>query len=607
MPAVTNPRHRAFPENGNIYRLFWGGEILLPEAGALTPRTRIWLKEVDDEGFDLADSPVVEVSESAGAIPRLAIDTYWRNGKLTRPKYFAPAPARVFEIEAPEQWSVVRARDIRPRSQMDPPDGRVLQWIDQMDLELSFLTSHGRRVHGGDAWVVPAATTAGEELILPSYEIFRSLLANTTTNLCLALLRSKWDTVRHEFVEAAEVRNVPAGLSCQLDLASRVPESAVLGLALLSLFSDGRRAANAVYPQLVQQGSMPLLAWIPAFPPVAGRLFRIKARVLPLRSRNAFLVTQILGFDPGVTFAEIAYSVPTPAPVTDEPTAGGEDDTTRPRRVYKSFAGDVDVTKPADRRPGGRPLELPSLSMKWTGLPAPKRLTRRIDVASAPEPRPEIPIVPPSAVSVGVPGNRRSPAAGTFTPQEERDIEDRFQDIRDLVDWLVSEGKIESVANYPLVRPVPAEFPEYCEFPTRLDGKSHRWSIVRKPTRRARLAMVLEIKLAARTIYWIETESLSRHDQHHSLAVETIRGDPLDEGMLSALLDTCASEKGVWPEKLGFGDGTILYERARHNYQHGRLVPSTILYPFARLASQRRQLRDQTVAAVTEGSAAHLE
>ena len=170
---------------------------------------------------------------------------------------------------------------------------------------------------------------------------------------------------------------------------------------------------------------------------------------------------------------------------------------------------------------------------------------------------------------------------------------------------LVSKKLIGGVTPYPLVRPVAAEAPGYCEFPKQFNGKPWKWSIIKYPTPRARLAMVLEVKVGQRTIYWIETEAINENDGHHSLAVETVNGDPLDEGMLTALLDTCALARGVWPEKLEFGDGAILYVRARHIPMGAELSPNTMLYPFARLARKRQELSAKPAEGASATEAAH--
>lgn len=586
MPDVTNPLHDCFPQDDRYYRIFWGGETLLPEAETSTPRTRIWLKEVNEAGAELTGSRILQITESAGAIPRLAIGSYWRNGRRGRPKYLEPDQPLYLEIEAQSKWSVVRAGD--PFSGSEPkPKGRANHcWVNPSDLRLSFSTSHGRKVNGHHAWIVPARTTSGQEVLIPSYEIFRALIANTT-DLSLALLSGKWDAVAGRYVISSQQDSIAAGISWRLDLAPGVPHSAVPYLALLTFSEDARRAANAVYPALVRQGSAPHIAWISAFPPFVGRRFRMRAHAIPLPSRDALLVTQIVGLEVPIDVTELTYSVAMQTVPVGTPGEGDEE----PKTVTKPERKKYRVSKPGDRRPGIRLTQLPAMSVRWSGLPIPKRTARRTVMLPIPEVVQEKIVKPPKTVSVGKPGSRGSYSPARYTPQEEREIEDRFQEIRDLVEDLISNNRIKSVTEYPLVRPAPAESPTYCEFPMDRDGTQWGWSIVRAPLPRARLAMVLELSVEGRLIYWIETETTSVHEHYCSLAVETVSGDSLDEGMLCALLDTCAYHKGVWPQKMPFGDGSILTARARHTHVEERqLSPNVMLLAFARLVRKRHKL-----------------
>lgn len=600
MTAITNPEHRPFPKDDKRYRIFLAGETLLPPADTSTPRVRVWLREVNEQGLDVPGNRIVEVTESAGSIPRLVTGSYWRNGRRSRPKSLvAPEPV-VLEINAPHKWQVVRAGDIGPPSNGGQPD----PWIDPADLDLSFTTSNGRLVDGRQAWVVPARTTSGEEVLMLSFEIFRALLGNTS-ELSLALLGNRWDKVENRFVLSHKRIVDTTGTSWRLDLAPGVPYTVVPFLGLMSNASDARHAANHVYPELVRQGPMSQPAWISAFPPVAGRTFRIRALTVPLPSRSAVLVTQILSFDPNLSVTHINFGVPK-LKIPSGELAGGAG-RKEPRMIIRPDGSNIRVTKPGDRRPGTRLIRLPSTSVAWEGLPPPKRSARGTTTVTTPGTVKVENEIPGAEVSVGAPGARGSPRPGGFTPDEEREIEDRFDALNELTENLISRKFISGATPYPLVRPTPAEDPKYCEFPKMLDEKRWKWSIVRNPIRRARLALVLEVKLGTRTIYWIETEALNKNDKHHSLAVETVKGDPLEEGMLTALLEMCARNKGVWPNEIEVGKGTVLCERARHIPMGAELSPNAMLLPFARLARKKHQPPSDASDRASTEQAAHPE
>lgn len=87
-----------------------------------------------------------------------------------------------------------------------------------------------------------------------------------------------------------------------------------------------------------------------------------------------------------------------------------------------------------------------------------------------------------------------------------------------------------------------------------------------------RNALVLELTVGQRLVYWIETETIGEREHYCSLAVEMANGGLLDEGVLEALLDGCSIAKGVWLDPLPYGAGTILSTRARNTVINGQLT-----------------------------------
>ena len=582
MPAVTDLEHEAFPEDDRLYRLFWGGELVLPKTGHSTDRVRVWLKEVDEHGMELQGSQIVQVNESVGSIPRLPIGSYWRNGRKARPKFSDPTRIEWLDIIAPPAWSIVRAGDGIP---VNPNSGGAPHtWINPSDLRLIFDTVNRRKVRGLDAQVVSVRTTSGQEVIIPSYEIFRAFFAGTT-DLALALVSRTWSASEGSFIVGSSQRNDADGNHWHIDLAPGVPHSAVPYLSWMHFDEVARKAANRIYSASVNQASRP---WISAMPPMVDQTFRIRAHVVPLKSRNALLVTQISSVDFPVKLASLSYSIarreiPVGVPIEDKAKIPNEGP---PKGKLSS------VSTPMDRRPTRRYFQLPSISVKFSGLPIPKRSAREERHMPIPMNKPSTEPPTPRQVSVGAPGARPAPSAAQFTPEEERNIEDRFQVIMDLVEELIVDGKIDEAREYPLVRPVPAGAPSYCEFPSSDKVKPWPWSMVREPLRRPRLALVLEIAVGQRLIYWIETEMV-KEKGHRALAVEMVSGDSLDEGILETLLDTCAAAEGVWPDPLPFGAGTILSARARHTFVDGKLSWNVMLLAFARLERERAKLDDE--------------
>lgn len=384
-------------------------------------------------------------------------------------------------------------------------------------------------------------------------------------------------------IAAGQGYGVFAGLNVHVDAwfdSGKVCASARPEFLISGLCETYRKAANRIYAHTVNQMRS---KWITAMSPIVGQTFRIRAKVVPLRSRNALLVTQISGVQFSTQVASLSYSIAKREIPVGMPAQGQE---VKPPVESVAVGKPASVSKPVDRSPTKRYFQLPSMSVKFPGLPVPKRFAREERMIPLPVSGPSQVTQVPRSVSVGTPGSRPAPSGGQFTPEEERRIEDGFQEILELVEELMANNKIDDVKEYPLVRPVPEGAPSYCEFPYSDDVKPWPWSMVRGPLRRPRLALVLELSVGERLIYWIETET-SKDENYCSLAVEMADGSSLDEGVLETLLDICSEAKGIWPDPLPFGEGSIFSVRARHSRVDGKLTWNVMLLAFARLEHAR--------------------
>jgi hypothetical protein len=573
---------KALPQDNKLYQVYWAGEVLVPKAEEATPRFCLWLHEINEFGISVYPGFVREVVESVGAIPKYPIGSYWRAGRLSSPKGIGPPGPVTLEIVAPDVWAVVRAGDFRPLDERSRPR----RWIDQPDLELAMKTSH-RQVKGYDAWVVYARTTDGRDVIIPCYEIFRAFYG-ATTDLSLSLLSGTWESVERNFIIDGRRRDDDQGTHLELDLPSGVPESAVPHLCLLHFVERARKVANKIYSATVRQAQSGDPVWLAAIPPITGRTFRLRAKVERLRTSNAILVTQIFGSDFPIQVTDVRYSIPIRTIPVETQTK------TEPEPLERRLQSNVStiVSKPADAKATRRNSQLSSSAVSFLGFPPPHqsaRMEREMPIQGS------LPLGPGtiSNVSVGTPSGTAVLTRAQFAPDEEAIIQDRFKAIFELVEALIEEGRIQSVREYPLVNPVPAMSPRYCEFsPVTKGGTDCRWTTVRAPSLRQRRALVLELSVNDRLIYWIESEAPDPRRGNCALAVELVKGGTLDEGTLSALLDTCAINKGVWPQPLPFGKGIIVSARARHlaatNKEHYR--KNVMLLAFSRLTKAKTEI-----------------
>lgn len=536
----------------------------MPLAGDSTHRVRIWLQPLNRLGRSMQG--LRQVTESVGAIPKLVIGSYWRNGRAVRQPRRTRGIIQNLDVIAPDTWQVVRAGEFAPLEVVR--EGWAHNWMKPSDRPLSFTTNSGRVVQGNDARVVAAKTADGQNVIIPCYEVFRAFYAGTT-DLANALLSDTWDRAEPRFIIDSAQTESDEGLRWSLDLVPGVPSATVPYLCWLRFSAQARAAANRIYLDSVSQGFGADPVWIAARPPFAGGSFKITADTQVL-SRGWLLVTRIREIQFPIKVAEVSYTVATKTTPIEGPPLSGESEsptenvlTSKKRRA---------VSRPRNTKRTVRFVSLPSVCVKFDGLPKAKRRARSERKVPIQRRKPTTGQTVAKHISVGVPGTGDVLPRAQFSPEEENLIEDRFVAILQLVEEMVEAKHIDGFAPFPIIRPAPSESPMYCEFPevTR-DGAPCAWSLIFGPTLRSRLALVLEIKVGERLIYLIETEITNPKRGHYSLAVEMKTGGSLDEGTLEALLDVCANRRGVWPKALPFGHGTIVSAHVRHDTFKGSL------------------------------------
>jgi hypothetical protein len=545
---------------------------------------------VDGNGKLLRNPIYRQVVESVGSIPNIVLGSYWKKGQRVEPKHDYFTREQEIEIVAPAVWVVVKAGEHITTA--DPARNSATHaWINPSDYPLIFHIDTNERILGLNGRVVSVETTGGQEIIFPCYEIFRAFFGNAS-DLAHAFLSKTWDRIDTEAIQSGSESDSPDGKHWQIDLSDNGSTSLVNSYAWFHFDANARRAANKIYSSIVQQGSNSRPGWIQAEPPIVGQTLKMKVRVRDLPSRNALLVTQIIDFE----FPHKISSFKVTTPIQDVP--GDKKETTEhpdPGRYDRSTKTASSVSGPSDSTNTKSYVALRSVTVNMLGMPAPvfeARERKHVPQHGEKKSKGE---EDKTEVSVGESNSGKRRPKGKFDPGEEQAVKDRFSALIELLEGLKRSEDIIDARPYPLVRPVPPESPMYCEFPTSGDyGTDYRWANFNVQSTRPRRALVMAIKLEARTIYWIETELMDPNHGKHSLAVEMINGTVLDEGSLDGLLELCARESGVWPAKIQLGAGTYHAVRARHSYlEKKRLSPNMLLRAFEKLWQMGNERRNK--------------
>lgn len=570
--------HESLPNDGLIYELYWAGRILNPRPSDRTFRVGTWFREVDSLGNPIPGRHFLQAIESTGSIPKFVIGSFWKNRRTIQLSDFPKGRDTVdLEIVAPDDWTAVRAGGEIPGH---VGEWRRPNWIERSDLRLAMEISPNQFVRGYDGMVVPARTVDGKEIIFPCYELFRSF-SGATSELATTLLLNRWESAQHRLITSGEFFSDRDAPSLHLELKEHVPPGSVPVIALLYMNRVAREALDRAHGDLIRQRQD---RWIVAYPPYRNCVFRIRARVRKLYSRGALLIEQIIGAQCPLVLESLTYSyqnTPTFEPEVDLPEVNQQD---QQRNTRHTPGG---VGRAADRKNTRLVADLSSVACRFLGLPVPIQKAKAPRVLAAGKKVVEATDDAPITVSVGEPSEQGKHSGARYTSNEETEILNRFQSLFDLATALVSTSHFECVREYPIVRPFPPDLPTYCEFKADISASPKPWTVLRTPNARPRLALVLEIKVDDRLVYWFDIEPVPR--QYRAVAVEMIAGGSLEAGVAEYVLSVAANTKGVWPKSFGKDSETILAVDAFHTNVGGTLAPSVMLNAVERLRMQRLQ------------------
>ena len=592
MPSPHSFSFDAFPNDNRIYRLYWGGEIQLPNSQDESSLVYVWLREIDINGkFIRNTTEARRVVLSSGAIPRLHVGSLWRAQAPYVNQSIPESQLLEFEIEAQPVWQPVRAGD-KNHGAGKGDWGQRHAWINPSDYPLR-ITEDGRQVKKGyNAWVVPMRTVDGLEVVVPCFEIFRAFYAGSS-EMAWRLLSAPWPTISHRFINAAEFISGPDGLpGLQIDPVSGLGQGVARSIAALVSSSAARQGANNISSHLLHEAQKhgQQTAWIHAVPPFINTRFRMNARVQKFASRDGYLVTKIENASyPGnvrhIALLQDTYEDPQNIHnVSDEAPPEGIPHLTENLNRAK-------INRAGDRRPTSGRFRINTGGGLWLDPPIVEKVVRSQKRLSKQNDHHSTINTLVQTVGVGGQGNHKAAKHASFEPTVKLEKVDQMGAVHDLITSLCGKS-FDSWDEYPLVGPISDDVHTYCSLPTNIgDAKAKAWArgSGHIPSAQSRLAWVVRLNIGNQAVYWIEIEHIKNFDKFCSLAFKTLDGSELDSETLEQILDICVISHGVWPKDVPKSLAkTILWVKAKHyTNDAGKFRESTINNRLAELGLQK--------------------
>jgi hypothetical protein len=582
MPSPHSFSFNAFPNDNRIYRLYWGGEIQLPNSQDESSLVYVWLREIDINGkYILNTTDARRVVLSSGAIPRLHIGSLWRAQAPYTSRAIPESQLLEFEIEAQPTWQPVRA-GARNHAAGKGNWGESHAWINPSDYLLR-ITEDARQVKAGyNAWVVPMRTVGGVEVIVPCFEIFRAFYAGSS-EMAWRLLSAPWPTISHRFIKTAEFIKGPDGLpGLLIDPAPGLGQGVVRSIAALVSSIAARQGANNVSSHLLHEAQEhgQKTAWIHAVPPFINTRFRMNARVQKFASRDGYLVTKIenASYPSDIRHIEFLQDIYEDDPLNIQNVS--DEDPSEGIPHQKENLQHAQINQAGDRRPTSGRFYINTGSDLWLDPPIVEKIARSQKHLSKQNDHPSVIDIPIQTVGVGGQGNYKSAKHASFESTIKLEKVDRMAAAHELISALHGKS-FDSWDEYPLVDPVSDDMHTYCSLPINIgDAKAKAWAQgnVYTPSAQSRLAWVVRLNIGNQAVYWIELEHLKNSDKYCSLAVKTRNGSELNAETLKQILDICVKSLGIWPENAPKTLAeNILWVKAKHyTNKEGKLRESTI-------------------------------
>lgn len=498
-----------------------------------------------------------------GLIPVMAIGTVYRNGL---PVGLLQTEARAFKFESAhcivEILGMHEPRSSAPLFSWEAGQpafaiGRSAYALNGFEDSLCLRI---RPLHG-----------AGEKLVLPCPEVFRTLLAPHRA-IALALTNGPWEHTHTQVVHMKrenphdEPTRIREDGSWHIALRGEVGPAFAVTLGNLVLNPAGRKAANLVWASVIERLRSPQNAGSGERRPRPPRFGRLRAHI-PFEWD--VLDIEVRGFRPspesgtwiGLQIVSVTWPPPPQGPPPNVWWTPWKDTTQGPTRtlvdkpepygsVREAGIEEGHLTKEVDPSVGSQAVPVEAAGLLWKNSPCLHRKPKTESYVYLDRGAQRRSTRETSAASAGnaVPGPTGAGTAQTKA-QPRKPGSTRFAEVLHMFERLHRDGHIES---FGLVLPGSQEaehrgnvlawkFPR----PPPAKGRRSLWFRVEPDMEVTRAAMVCTVRFEGAVVHWIEIELRQTESGYRSLLFTA------EEGILAqavlGLLRIAVREKGVWP------------------------------------------------------------
>lgn len=541
----------SLPLDNKLYRLVGGGKVLPKNLEMATARVQLWFAEVDTKNpADLVyarrpngEISLLAVDEAAGSLPALPLGSYWQDGV---PQYGLGMANQVKVKRAylpPQTWRLVKAQDCVG---LVTAQGSAAFPLKGDDIS-------GQTHKFGDAPVLICETANGEQLLIPSYEIFRRFYGVCST-LSNALLAGHWQRELDQLIDRDHTGLSEDGKHFELFAKKDISSIGCRAIALFEQREFAKAQVQGIYPSLVnERRKLRGDPWIQVVPPWQGN-----ASTNASGMEISFVGHQL---ENSVTLVLWIHDSPFPRlprplvrvypegriPIPGDGRDNGHGEHKELQATKESEETPITLNTPADTK-FGKHIEPLEIQESWSDLPPiPRRYVTQRFVpinrkAGIPKPKRRRKLSTGHASAIG------HLDSASLSSDEHNKIRDRFLALSNSFEQLLKENFLTRRRDYPLCSPFEINGTRYCELPSMLGTTLVSWAVIGTAEGlRSRLCWVSEIVLADGSVrYLFDIETQEQEGFYAMVLKFTNPTERLDQRTLDVLLKMVVSKSGRW-------------------------------------------------------------